>query len=218
MLMAIDTSTSLASVALYDSRVIREHTWRVGQNHTVQLLGVMARLLEEGEVGPLTGVVVALGPGSFNGLRVGVSTAKGLAFALGLPIVGIGTLEAIAYQYADCGIAVRPVLDAGRKQACTALYVSCQLKALEEPRLVAWTQLLEEIRPPLLLCGEAPPDWEAEVRRRYGEGVVLPTPAASLRRAGYLAELGAQRLQAGGGEDVVALEPLYLRRPGITQR
>src|SRR6185437_8718611 len=101
LLLALDTSTRQASVALCsEERLYGEHTWQTGNNHSVEMLEHVQRLLAEGglALSALDGLVVALGPGSFNGVRVAVATAKTLAFALGKPLVGISTLEIGAAQ------------------------------------------------------------------------------------------------------------------------
>jgi tRNA A37 threonylcarbamoyladenosine modification protein TsaB len=113
MLLGIDTSTHLASVALHDgTRLLSEHTWLAQQDHTRTLLPNIQRLFEDARVGmdAISGVAVALGPGSFNGLRVGLSTAKGLAVARQLPLVGAGTLEVLAAEYGP----ENAVMNAGR--------------------------------------------------------------------------------------------------------
>ncbi|HAS05037.1 MAG TPA: tRNA (adenosine(37)-N6)-threonylcarbamoyltransferase complex dimerization subunit type 1 TsaB, partial [Dehalococcoidia bacterium] len=95
MHLAIDTSTDTAGIAIADEfNILAELTWSCGRNHSVELMPRMTKLLEDAGVKfeDIKGVVVAIGPGSFNGLRVGVSTAKGIAFSLDVPIVGIGTL------------------------------------------------------------------------------------------------------------------------------
>lgn len=125
MELAIDTSTDTASLALIqDRQVLAELTWRSGQNHSTQLLPNLNHLLNQSKLSlqSLTGIIVGRGPGSFNGLRVGISTAKGLAFSLGIPIVGISSLEAEAYQYAETGLPVCPIFNAGRGEIATALY------------------------------------------------------------------------------------------------
>ncbi len=102
MLLAIDTSTHYASVALHDrSALLGEHTWLARQDHTRTLLPNVKRLLQDAGCGlaNLSAVAIALGPGSFNGLRVGLSTAKGLAIARGIPLVGASTLELIGREY-----------------------------------------------------------------------------------------------------------------------
>ncbi|MFI5269142.1 MAG: tRNA (adenosine(37)-N6)-threonylcarbamoyltransferase complex dimerization subunit type 1 TsaB [Chloroflexota bacterium] len=102
MLLALDTATHYASVALHDGqRLLAEHTWLANQDHTRTLLPHVRSLLAEAHAGmdSLTALAVALGPGSFNGLRVGLSTAKGLAIARGLPLAGASTLELLAAEY-----------------------------------------------------------------------------------------------------------------------
>jgi tRNA threonylcarbamoyladenosine biosynthesis protein TsaB len=125
MQLAIDTSTNTASLALArGSEILAELSWRCGQNHSTTLLPNLANLLSQTSSGPgsLDAIIVARGPGSFNGLRVGISTAKGLAFSLGIPVVGISTLAATAYQHAETGLPVCPVFNAGRGEIATAIY------------------------------------------------------------------------------------------------
>lgn len=102
MLLAIDTSTHYASAALHDgTQLLAEHTWLARQDHTRTLTPNIQRLLSDAglDSGALQAVAVALGPGSFNGLRVGLSVAKGLAIARSLPLVGVSTLELLAAEY-----------------------------------------------------------------------------------------------------------------------
>ncbi len=122
MQLAIDTSTDTASIALVrDAEVLVELTWHSGRNHTTQLLPNLSRLLDKADIHSVNCIFVAKGPGSFNGLRVGVSTAKGLAFSLKIPLVGISTLEVEAYQHAETGLPVCPIFNAGRGEIATAI-------------------------------------------------------------------------------------------------
>ncbi len=125
MLLAIDTSTDTASLALAQHEtVLAELTWRAKQNHTTQLLPNLNYLfsITGANAKLLRAIIVAQGPGSFNGLRVGVSAAKGLAFSLKIPIVGINSLEMAAYQYAETGLPVCAIFNAGRSEVATATY------------------------------------------------------------------------------------------------
>ncbi|GAG27781.1 unnamed protein product, partial [marine sediment metagenome] len=125
MQLAIDTSTDTASIAIVqDGEVLAELTWHCGRSHTTQLLPHLTYLLNRTKVNlqSASSIIVAKGPGSFNGLRVGISTAKGLAFSLGIPIVGIGTLEVEAYQHAETGLPICPIFNAGRGEIATAMY------------------------------------------------------------------------------------------------
>ena len=222
MLLAIDTSTNTASLALVqDSQVLAELTWCCGQNHTIELLPQLVRLLNQTKLSlqSLDGVIVARGPGSFNGLRVGISTAKGLAFSLEIPIVGISTLEVEAYQHAETGLPICPIFNAGRGEIATAMY---QKKYNKWLRLVAEhittvEALCSQITTKTIFCGEFIPSVATQLREQLRQGAIIPPPATRLRRAGFLAELGQQQLAAGNYDNPATLQPLYLRRPPITK-
>src|SRR5438270_12061032 len=118
MILAIDTSTDQASIALYRAGegVIAEQSWRSGRQQTVQLVPGVQRLmaLAGSTVRDVTGVAVATGPGSFSGVRIGISTAKSMAYALGVPLWGVPSLDILAYEQAAVTAArVCPVLSMG---------------------------------------------------------------------------------------------------------
>ncbi len=221
MLLALDTSTRFASIALYDEFGVQgEHTWHVVQNHTEDLMPHIVALMAAAHVVPatLTGVVVALGPGSFNGLRVAMSAAKGLAIALHIPIVGFSTLETMAYQHGSLSLPVRPILEGGGPELATALYrvTRNHWAQMEEPHLATVDAICEATTQRTLFCGEISPALATEFRQRVENAIIAP-PAANARRAGYLAELGWYRIRDGNVDDPGALQPLYLRRPHITE-
>lgn len=224
MQIAIDTSTDTASIALVrDGEYISELTWRSRQNHTVELLPNLTFLLNQAKVNitAVSGIIVAIGPGSYNGLRVGVSTAKALAFSLGIPVVGISTLEAEACPYAETGLPICPIHNAGKGEIVAALYRKQRGK---------WHQLLAEhittvgalcsrIKTKTLFCGEFAASVAEPIRNALGQkALIVSSPAASLRRAGFLAERGLARLAAGDYDDPRTLQPLYLRHPPISER
>jgi len=126
LLLALDTSTRQASVALCDEYTLYgEYTWQIGSNHSVELLDRVQRLLAECGSGiqAIDGVAVATGPGSFNGVRVAVAAAKALAFALQKPLVGVSTLEIIAAQQQQWRGPVCSILEAGRPDLYAACYI-----------------------------------------------------------------------------------------------
>jgi tRNA threonylcarbamoyl adenosine modification protein YeaZ len=216
--LALDTSTDTASIAVaQDGRLIAELTWRCGGNHTVQLLPRISYLLGEGGPGCLSAIFVAKGPGSYNGLRAGVSTAKGLALSLGVPLVAVGTLEVQAYQHASSHRPICSLLDAGRGEFSAAVY------QMEGDR---WRTLLAEhittidgleAPTPTVFCGEFDEQTGARIAARFGEQAIIAGPAATVRRAGFILELGQWRLSRGQLDDPVELQPLYMRRPPITE-
>lgn len=221
MLIAIDTSTANASLSLVtDGEVVAELNWRSKLNHSVELLPNLNYLLRQAgcDIASAQAITVARGPGSYNGLRVGLSTAKGLAFSLGIPLVGVSTLEAMAYAFAAGGLPVCPMINAGRGEIATARYQMAggRWTVLEDEQISTVSAVCAATSTRTVFCGELVPEMIKEIAGKLGDLAVLPSPAARLRRAAYLAELGQVRLSAGNADPVAALEPHYLRRPPIT--
>ena len=218
MLVAIDTSTDHASLALHDGFQVRmEQTWESQRRHTVELLPRLVAMLEQLGLGAkhLSGVAVARGPGSFTGLRVGMAVAKGLALARGLPLIGIPTLDVVAAAQGRSRHTLCAVLQAGRRRICIATYrwQDGGWRIREEPRLSTWQKLAEEITSPTLFCGEIDPAG-AEVLAALDDGLATLLPAAArLRRAGFLAEEAWRRLNLGETDDPATLTPIYLQHP-----
>ena len=220
MLLAIDTSTDTASLALAeDKTVLAELTWRSKQNHTTQLLPNLSQLfkLTETTAKSLTAVIVAQGPGSFNGLRVGVSAAKGLAFSMGIPIIGVNSLEVAAYQYAETGLPIRAIFNAGRSEVATSTYQKKYGKwqQLVKADIVTVEHLCKQTTKKTLFCGEFLPAVAAQITAILKTKAVIPPQIPDFKRASFLLELGSQRLDAGNIDDAVTLQPIYLRRPPI---
>ena len=210
MLLAIDTSTTQTGLACYDaSGILGECAWQSGRDHTAQLLPQLTLLLRHiGRTSAaISAIAVALGPGSWSGLRVGMSTAKGLVLARGLPLVGVGTLDALAYQHQRRGATVAPLIRLGRER-----FATIGLSA-REPRNVTLLELCAEINGRALFCGDIDAEVREVLRLKLGERAQFPTPAANVRRPGFLAELAWQRFQAGETDDVATLEPIYLGQP-----
>lgn len=222
MQLAIDTSTDTASLALVQgSQVLAELTWHCGQNHSVELLPRLTHLLNQTRINlqSINCIIVARGPGSFNGLRVGISTAKGLAFSLGIPIVGISTLEVAAYQHAETGLPICPIINAGRGEIATAIYQRKynEWRQLTAEHIATVEALCSQITTKTIFCGEFVPIIATQLREQLKQRAIIPSSAARVRRASFLAELGQQRLEAGNYDDPLTLQPLYLRRPPITK-
>ncbi|MDD4876243.1 MAG: tRNA (adenosine(37)-N6)-threonylcarbamoyltransferase complex dimerization subunit type 1 TsaB [Dehalococcoidales bacterium] len=222
MQIAIDTSTDTASLAIIqDEEIITELTWRCGQNHSTQLLPRLTVLLSQNNLSleSAEGIIVARGPGSFNGLRVGISTAKGLAFSLNIPIVGISTLETEAYQYAETRLPICPIFNARRGEIATALYQKkynkwCQLT---NEHITTIEALCSQITTKTIFCGEYIPAITSQIRGYLKQKAIIPTPSARLRRAGFLAELGLVKMKTGSYDNPATLQPSYLRGPAITK-
>ncbi len=212
--LSIDTASAMASIALSrEGRLLAELTWDCGRDHSRQLLpaidGLLARQSASKEA--LSALFVCIGPGSYAGVRAGTSTAKGLAFALELPLVGVGRLEIEAYAFAAIGTPVVAVHRAGRGELAWAAYIAGpDWREIEPPRLSPIEALARELPNSALVTGEIDDALSAPLTQH---GYRIVRGAAALRRAALLAELGWRRLQAGRTDDPKSLEPVYLREP-----
>jgi tRNA threonylcarbamoyladenosine biosynthesis protein TsaB len=214
VLLALDTSTRVMSLALYDgARLLCEVSWACGDHHTVELAPAIAEALQRCELNAsaLRALGVAIGPGSFTGVRIGLALAKGMALAQHIPLIGIPTLDILAAAQPVQAIPLAAVLQAGRGRLAVGWYRAQagtwqpqgNLEVLDAPTLA------ERIQQPTLVCGELTEE-ERQILGRKRKSVVLPSPARSLRRAGFLAELAWRRWQAGQTDDPISLAPIYL--------
>jgi len=217
MLVALDTSTDSTSLAIHDGfELLVEHTWQAPRRHTVELLPRLALAFDQLGItaNDLSGIAVTKGPGSFTGLRVGMAIGKGLALARGIPIVGIPTLDVVAAAQGQDERPLYAVLKAGRGRICAAAYrwTEGQWTSSEGPQLTTWPALAKSIDSPTRFCGEID-EKGVEALHSLGKLAELIPGAARLRRAGYLAELGWQRLYRDDVDDPATLAPIYLQYP-----
>lgn len=222
LLLAIDTSSRMGGVALLDgTAILAEENWLSGGKQTAQVLPAVSRICEQSgrTVGELEAVVVATGPGSFTGLRVGASLGKGLAIALRIPLVGIPTLDATAYQQRSFSGTILAVVSAGRGLLYAGTYRSTArgLRRSGEFLTLTAEELAEtaaQIGGGPLLCGELDPATIDTLlsHSATSQSVRLASPAARLRRTAFLGELGLWELASRGPADPAALQPIYLRR------
>ncbi|MFN2135444.1 MAG: tRNA (adenosine(37)-N6)-threonylcarbamoyltransferase complex dimerization subunit type 1 TsaB [Candidatus Promineifilaceae bacterium] len=218
MILAIDTATHWTGLALFDGqRIVSEQGWWGTNTQTVELTPAIGALLTKSnlEAGDLKAIAVAIGPGSYTSLRVGLAVAKGLALAHQLPLVGVPTLDIMA---ASVGLRTGSLLvavEAGRKRVIAGLYRWDDRKGWqpsEKPIIDTWETLLFHLDNPTTFAGEISPE-AAKLIRASKKPFHLVPAAASVRRAGYLAELGWQRWRRGEVDDAATLAPDYLRDP-----
>jgi tRNA threonylcarbamoyladenosine biosynthesis protein TsaB len=215
MLLALDTSTQQAGLALFDGAVRAELSWQAGRQHAAQLLPQLERLLTL--VGldqqALRAVAAARGPGSFTGLRIGLATAQGLALALGVPLYGVCTLDVLAAGFETSCLPVRPLVEAGRGRFASACYDLSADGPIRRSEIVGLSldQLPELVQERTVLCGDLSAADRARVRAMLGDMVTIASPAASVRRPAVLAQLAWERWSRGESGEA-ALEPLYLTR------
>jgi tRNA threonylcarbamoyladenosine biosynthesis protein TsaB len=219
VLLAIDSSTRVLSIALHDGlAIIAESTWNTANRHTVELTPAIQYLLERSQraISDLTVLAVSQGPGSFNGLRIGFSVAKGLAMALNIPLIAIPTLDIIAAAQPPFSGTLIGVLQAGRGRVCAGSYYWRASAWVSENdfRIVSWEQVVESIAGPTLISGEVDAAGRAAIESSR-KPITIALPAFALRRAGFLAELAWTRWQENKMGDPESVSPLYLHQPGV---
>lgn len=218
-ILALDTSTEVAGVALLDGdRICFSHVFRHHANLSQRLLPSVQWLLTDAglafqDVGAL---VVGLGPGSFTGVRIGVTTAKVLAQVASLPVVGIGTLAAMAGAAAMCtGLLVCPAIDARKHEVYGALYrigsegpeEVLAPAALPAAKLAA---LVSQHGEPVLVCGTGAVRYRQEFEAALGARL-RTVPGHDFPDPVVLAHLGRRRLERGERDDPIGLVPIYAR-------
>lgn len=218
-ILALDTATLVSSVALATTdTLLAEITLQTKKTHSELLMPHIAKLMDMAEVAKsdLKAVAVSIGPGSFTGLRIGLSTAKTLAYAMNIPLIGVPTLAAMAYGCPVPGVILAPMLDAQKGNVYQALFEWQQGELTEiQPATVmkvdtVFEQLIQYDRPVVLL-GEAAVIYRGKIEQ-IGKNLMAAAPHVIIQRAGSVAGLGLKLLEKGVVHDAMSLEPLYIRR------
>lgn len=218
-LLAIDTSTQWGSVALFDGRrVLAEQTWFAERRHDDALFATTEGLLELSglTLARVDRIAVAIGPGSFTGLRVGIAAAQGLARGSGASLLGVSTLDVVAHPWSTSRLRVCAVVPAGRGESYAAIY---RHRGGEWTRtsaiLVGNAQdLARHIGSETVIVGELDPAIAAGLRDLLGARAIWPPAASTPRRAGHLAEIAWQRFESGAATSA-PIEPMYIQPPRI---
>jgi tRNA threonylcarbamoyladenosine biosynthesis protein TsaB len=207
--LAVETSTLAGGVALLDGeRVVGEYRLDVSLTHSERLMAVIDRVLGDARwtVETLEGLAVSVGPGSFTGLRIGISAVKGLALALSVPIAAVPTLDAMAATLPFAALPVCPVLDARKNEVYASLYrwEGTSMRRVWEYLALAPGELAARLREPSILLGEGAPLVRSPHARLAPPPARAPSPAS-------VGALGLERLHRGETVAAAALVPLYLR-------
>ena len=218
-ILAIDTATQVSSVAVASAdKLAAELTMQAKLTHSETLMPHIKEVLRMANVRKeqLEGIAVSIGPGSFTGLRIGLAAAKAMAYALNLPIVGVSTLKALAFHYPVPGIRIVSLLDAQKGNAYRESYEweHGELCIVNPVEVLPIAEILAE-------CAESGREvvvlGDIAARRIRGK-VDLPSNVSVapahlvMPRAACVAMLGLQELAAGHIDNVMNMEPVYIRR------
>lgn len=216
-LLGIDASTMTGSIAIItEQQLLAEVTINTKMTHTERLLPVIDQTLRSVSltIRDIDAIAVASGPGSFTGLRIGVTTAKSLAYSIQKPLIGVSSLDALASQFLYTDLLICPILDARKKEVYTAFYrnTGSQVHRISDYAVIAPENILKAISEPTLFLGDAVLPYYQRIHEALGKHALFADPAHLLPRGSLIAKLGADRLSSGTKDDSFALTPLYLRK------
>lgn len=217
IVLGIETATPVCGVALgrEDSTLV-ERSLNVGTHHAERLLPMIRDALDEAGMAlrDLNGIAASIGPGSFTGLRIGLSTAKSLCWAAGLPLVAVSTLEAMAAQFPYAALPICPALDARKKEVYAALYdtSSGEPRVVIAPAAVPPVGFVSSLAGPTLFVGDGARLYRREIVALLGEAARFAPSPLDRPSAAAVAALGLSRLGRGETEDLARAEPVYLRK------
>lgn len=219
IVLGIESSTPVASAALVaEEGLVGEFTLNIGLTHSEQLMPLIDNLFQQTRVSlaEIGGIAVAQGPGSFTGLRIGMATAKGLAQGKNIPLIGVSTLQALAFTQESYKGLVTPVMNARKEEVYTALYRLGKNKmdmVLPEQAVnpQEWVKILNEYNENILFVGDGIIPY-LDIWRTLGEKLLLSSPIARTCRANTVAWLGREKLLAGEITDLYGMKPVYIRQ------
>jgi tRNA threonylcarbamoyladenosine biosynthesis protein TsaB len=217
-ILGIETSTRTGSVAvLCEQGVIAQYSLNIEITHSERLMSTVDRVLKDTGLSlkQIDGFAVAVGPGSFTGLRIGVSTIKGLAFATGKPVAAVPTLKALAFNVPHAAHPVCPLLDARKNEVYAALY-SFEGPALVQvmpEAVISLALLADRLAGKTVFTGEASLLFRKELESLFAGRALFAPRSAVLPSAAAVAEIGLGMIRAGRHADPDSLTPVYIRRP-----
>jgi len=215
--LAVDTATRSCSVAvLIDDKPAAELATVSERTHSVRLMSMIQDVLALAKLDlkEIDGFAVTVGPGSFTGLRIGISTVKGLAFATAKPCAGISTLEALAYPCLPCPYPICTLMDARKGEVYAAFFRESdgRLERMGNERVDAPEAILRAIGSPHLLVGDAVEIYEDRIRAIVGDYAVLAPRDLHFPKASVVARLARDSLRAAGRGGPSRVAPHYIRQ------
>ncbi|MYH20349.1 MAG: tRNA (adenosine(37)-N6)-threonylcarbamoyltransferase complex dimerization subunit type 1 TsaB [Gemmatimonadetes bacterium] len=223
IVVGLETSSTIAGIAVIrDRQVMAEASQELGGVHAEKLPGMLERIM--GDLGvqwsEVEGFAISIGPGSYTGLRVGLSLVKGLAYVTKRPVAAVPTLDAIAFQVPCCRYPVHVLTDARRGQVYEARYDTSGgwPERQSEFRVGPLEDVLASIEDKVLLVGSGVDAYHRDIVAVLGERACFPPAGTGRLTASSTAFLGLDRLKRGEQSDLNALEPLYLRKTDFARQ
>jgi tRNA threonylcarbamoyladenosine biosynthesis protein TsaB len=217
--LAVDTSSMVAAVAVLENeRLLGEYILNHKKTHSQKLMPMIEGLLDELELDPrdIDVYTASVGPGSFTGLRIGVTTIKSIAYAAEKPVVSVPTLDALAYNIPETDALVCPIMDARNEQVYTAIYKKeRKLDKITEYMGIHISELSEMLKGKnqrVVFLGDAVPIHREYLKEQLGEMCSFAPANISLQKASSVACLALEKAAAGQLEDCFDMVPFYLRK------
>lgn len=219
-ILAFETSGMAASVALMkENRIVGEMTVSTRLNHSEKLMPMIDELLEKTEtsIKEIDALAVGAGPGSFTGIRIGVSTAKGLALALGIPVAAVSSLKVLACNAMYSDMLVCPIMDARRNQVYSGIFrwEGVELVEVLKEDSYDFEELLFVLKKkdcPVLFVGEDAYKFKGQIKEVLDEKGIVAMPQANFPRAASVAGLAIKKIEENEMENAFTLRPVYLRQ------
>ena len=218
--IAIDSSQEVCTLALAQkNELLGEYHFEHKMDLLMRIVPNIEQILADAKltVNDIEGIIVSLGPGSFTGLRIGVTVAKALAYTLSKPVVGVGTLEAIARGSAPTATdLICPMMHARVNEVYWALFDASGEIKIEDYSVSSITNAINAVKAhggTVFFCGSGTAHNEEKIRHEFGNKAIIGKPWANFARGAGLLEIGQKRLQEKKVDNVMTLAPMYIKKP-----
>jgi len=217
-ILGIETATKTGGVAIVsESGVLAEYTLNIEVTHSERLMSTVDRVLKDTgfTLANIDGYGVSIGPGSFTGLRIGLSTIKGLAFTTGKPVAAVPTLKALAWNIPFSRYPVCPLLDARKKEVYAGLYRHDGRNTVQEmpDAVISLAELAGTLTGDILFTGEGARLFEADIKKSFSDRAHFAPLSSSVPSSASVAEIALTMIKGGQQTGPDAIVPMYIRRP-----
>ena len=217
LVLGIETATNTGSVALVrEKETISISPPQIVKTHSQSLLKSINDLLTDAKLSikDVNGVAISIGPGSFTGLRIGLSVAKSIAYSTGCDIIGVSTLKAFALRHTNHKGLVAPLIDARRNEIYGALFevLGDAVHRKTNDMICEVSEFIRLIGEPVTFAGSGALKFKNAIVEELREKALFATPDLQFPSAETVAHLGLKKILTGNKDDVKTLTPVYIRK------